>query len=97
MLKITVLDSGLERKVMVEGKLAEPWISEFEAAWNQARQAGGSRPIVLDLRGVTAIDLKGEAAIETMIAEGAHVAAKGVYCAYVVDQLRNRAGKKRIH
>jgi len=97
MLKITVLDSGLERRVMVEGKLTEPSVSELEAAWNQARQAGGSRPIVVDLRGVTAIDLKGEAALETMIAEGAHLAVKGLYCEYVVGQLINRARRKRMH
>ena len=97
MLKITVLDSGLEQKVMVEGKLTGPCVSELESAWNQARQAGGSRPIVVDLRGVTAIDLKGEAALETMIAEGAHLAVKGLYCGYVVEQLINRAWKKRAH
>jgi hypothetical protein len=97
MLKITVLESRLEQKVMVEGKLIEPWVSELESAWNQARQAGGSGPIVLDLRGVTAIDLKGEAALETMITAGAHVAVKGLYCEYVVEQLMNRAGKKHVH
>ena len=97
MLKITVLDSGLEQKVMVEGKLTEACVPELESAWNQARQGGGSRPIVVDIRGVTAIDLKGEAALETMIAEGARLAVKGLYCEYVVGQLMNRARKKRAH
>ena len=97
MLKITVIDSGLEQKVMVEGKLTGPCVSELESAWNQARHAGGNRPIVLDLRGVTAIDLKGEAALEIMIAEGAHLAVQGLYCEYVVEQLIHRAWKKRAH
>ena len=72
-------------------------MSELESAWKRVRQAGGSPPIVVDLRGVTAIDLKGEAALETMIAEGAHLAVKGLYCEYVVEQLMNRARKKRVH
>ena len=97
MLKITVLDGGLEQKVIVEGKLVEPWVSELESAWNQAWRAGASRPIVLDLRGVTAIDLKGEAALEKMIAAGARVTAKGLYCEYVVQQLINRTLNERDH
>ena len=97
MLKITVSEIGKEQRLIVEGRLAEPCVSELESAWNRARQAGGSGPIVVDLRGVTAIDLKGEAALETMIAEGAHLAVKGLYCEYVVEQLVNRARKNRAH
>jgi len=97
MLKITVIENGEVQRLIVEGKLAEPCVSELESAWSQARQAGGSRPIVVDLRGVTGIDLKGEAALETMIAEGAQLAVKGLYCEYVVGQLMNQARKKRVH
>ena len=97
MLKITVHDSGLDQKIVVEGKLSGPCVSELESAWNQARQAGGCRPIVVNLSGVTAIDRKGEAALETMIAEGAHLAVQGLYCEYVVEQLVNRTWKKRAH
>ena len=97
MLKITVLDSGLEQRLIVEGKLTGPCVSELESAWNQARQAGGSHRIVIDLKGVTAIDLKGEAALETMIAEGAHLEVKGLYCGYVVGQLISRARIKPAH
>jgi hypothetical protein len=97
MLKITVTEIGKEQRLIVEGRLAEPCVSELESAWNRARRAGGSRPVVVDLRGVTSIDLKGEAALETMIAEGAHLAAKGLYCEYVVEQLINRARKNSAH
>jgi hypothetical protein len=95
MLKITIIEIAKEQRLIVEGRLAEPCVSELESAWNRARQAGGSRPIVVDLRGVTAIDLKGEAALETMIAAGAHFAVKGLYCEYVVQQLINRSRKNR--
>ena len=84
MLKITVLDGGLERRVIVEGKLTEPCVSELEAAWNKARQAGGTRPTVVDLRGVTAIDMKGEAALDSgkPPASQVHVipAKAGIHC-----------------
>jgi hypothetical protein len=95
MLKITTLDGGTEQRLMVEGKLAEPWVSELELAWNQARQAGRASRIVVDLSGVIFIDPRGEAALTAMIAEGARLTAKGLYCEYVAKQLMNKARKAR--
>jgi len=39
MLRITVVDSGAEQRLIVEGNLAEPCVSELESVWQQARQA----------------------------------------------------------
>jgi hypothetical protein len=47
-----------------------------------------------DLSGVTSIDPKGEPVLKAMIAEGARVIAKGLYCEYVVMQLASKAGKE---
>jgi serine/threonine-protein kinase RsbW len=40
MLKIWILDKPSHRRLVVEGKLTEPWVSEFQSAWSQARQEG---------------------------------------------------------
>jgi hypothetical protein len=95
MLKITTLDGGAEQRLMVEGKLAEPWVSELELAWNQARQAGQASRIVVDLSGVIFIDPSGEAALEAMVADGARLTAKGLYCEYVAKQLMTKGRKAR--
>jgi hypothetical protein len=92
-LKITILDGGAGQKLKVEGKVAEPWVSELESAWNRARRASDNRRIEVDLSAMTFIDLKGEATLMAMIAEGARLTAKGVYCEYVVKQLVKRAQK----
>ena len=97
MLKITVVDDGGEQRLIVEGKLVAPWVSELESAWNQARQAGPSSRIVVDLSGTTAIDPSGMAALTAMIGEGARLTAKGVYSVYVVQQLMNKPRKVRAH
>ena len=79
---------------MVEGKLTEPCVSELELAWKQVRQASRSRHIVVDIGGVIRIDAKAEGALTKMIAEGARLTAKGLYCTYIVERLMNRGRKE---
>jgi len=93
MLKVTILGGGAERTLKVEGKLAEPSVSQLESAWKQALHAGDARRIEVDLSDVTFIDPTGEAALMEMIAGGARLTAKGVYSEYVVDRLMKRAQK----
>jgi ABC-type transporter Mla MlaB component len=95
MLKITVLDGGAEKRLLVEGKVAEPWVSELELAWNRTQQTSPSSRILVDLSGVTRIDTKGEAVLVAMVAQGAQPSAKGVYWEYVVKHLMNEARKLR--
>ena len=93
MLRITVLDGGGKQTLKVEGKLAGPWVSELELAWNQVRQRGPGRQIVVDLSDMTSIDPRGKSALIAMIADGARLTAKGLYCEYVVSELTKRARK----
>jgi hypothetical protein len=95
MLKITVVDEGAGQKFLVEGKLVAPCVSELELLWNQARQAGRTSKIVVDLSGTTDIDPCGKAALVAMIREGARLTAKGIYSRYVADQLMTDAGASR--
>jgi hypothetical protein len=95
MLRITVVKKGKEQQLIVEGKLAEPCISELESAWNQIRLAGGNRPILVDLSGVTLINPRGEAALTAMIADGARLTAKGLYSEFIVKQLMSKTRKAR--
>ena len=91
MLRITVVDGGSEQRLLVEGKLMAPCVSELEQAWNQARRAGRGSSIVVDLSWTTGIDPSGKAALVAMIREGARLTAKGVYSEYVIGQLVEKA------
>jgi hypothetical protein len=93
MLKITNVETAGGQRLKVEGKLAQPWVSELESAWNEARQTGRTRGIVVDLTCLTFIDPEGEAVLAAMIAEGARLIATGIYSEYVVEQLTRRAHK----
>ncbi len=93
MLKITVVKNGEEHRLIVEGKLTGPCIPALESAWNQVRQTAGSRPVLVDLSAVTLINSKGEDVLRVMVAGGARLAARGLYCEFVVKELMNEARK----
>jgi hypothetical protein len=92
MLKITVVDGGSEQRLLVEGKLMAPCVSELEQAWNQARRARRGSSIVVDLSWTTGIDPSGKAALVAMIGEGARLTAKGIYSKFLAEQLMTDAG-----
>lgn len=94
MLKITVLNNAAEQKMVVEGRLAGPCVSELEAAWNQARLVGCDGQIVVDLSELTSIDPRGKAALRTMISEGALLVANGVYTNYLIESLSREARER---
>ena len=96
MLKITVVKNQVGQRLIVEGKLVEPCVSELERAWNQARQQGGSRSISVDLSEVTCVDPRGEATLAAMITEGARLTARGLYSHYIARRLMKRAPKDRV-
>ena len=93
MLKITNVERAAEQELKVEGKLSEPWVSELESAWNRVRQEARNGQIVVDLSDMTYVDPKGKAVLMAMVAQGARITAKGIYCEYVVDQLMNEIQK----
>ncbi len=87
MLKITMVDTAREQRLILEGKLMEPDISELESTWENARGTNGSRPYVVDLRNVTYIDRSAERVLLDMKREGAHFVACGVANRYRLEQL----------
>jgi hypothetical protein len=94
-LKITNVERAAEQELKVEGKLSEPWVSELESAWNRVRQEARNGQIVVNLSDMTYVDPKGKAVLMAMVAQGARLTAKGIYCEYVVDQLMNEIQKAR--
>jgi anti-anti-sigma regulatory factor len=87
MLRISVIESPAAQTMVLEGKLTEPYISELELAWKKARQANGSRKLVIDLRNATFIDYHGECALLHMKREGAQFIACGISTTHQLEQL----------
>jgi hypothetical protein len=102
MLKITALNCGDQRRLVLEGALVEPWISELERSWAEAQAAGNTSKVIVDLKDVIAISERGEDLLSQMMAEGAKFqCCRGVLTKHVIQQLERkckaRKGKGEIN
>jgi anti-anti-sigma regulatory factor len=63
MLKISLVDSQRQRRMIVEGMLIVPWTAELADECEKARANLQGRELVVDLRGLTAISREGESVL----------------------------------
>ena len=87
MLKITRIDTKTEQKLILEGRLTEPWIADLRSQWEESRHAHPERKFVVDLRGVLRIDRAGEGALALMKTEGAEFLASGIRMKHLIEDL----------
>ena len=59
MLRITLQESERAQTIKLEGKIAGPWVEEFNRSWQSLEALPGSRELQLDLREVGFVDAKG--------------------------------------
>jgi hypothetical protein len=94
MVRISIVDTASKRTLLVEGKLAEPWTSELEKAWNNANHDLQGRSLAIDLRNVTAISPEGENTLSKMIQGGARFTCRGVLNKHILKQLVRKSGSR---
>lgn len=91
MLKITAVDNEHSRTLILEGQLIDPWVSELERSWSEARMSIRADSIVVDLKDVTTISQHGENVLYGMMADGAVLSCcRGVLTRHVLQQLKQR-------
>jgi hypothetical protein len=99
MLKITAIDRDGQRTLVLEGRLADPWLTDLEQTWNAAREAKDGRNVMIDMKDVTSISERGEIVLRQMMVEGAKFnCCRGVLTKHVVRRLIQACtalGKKR--
>jgi ABC-type transporter Mla MlaB component len=86
MLRITVHCIPRDLTFQLEGKLAEPWLREFERSWKKFR-ARRRRRVRVDLTGVTFIDAAGRACLATLHRQGAEFVAADCLTRAVVAEI----------
>jgi hypothetical protein len=87
MLKITKIDTDTEQRLILEGRLASPWIGDLGSHWKKTRHAHPERDFVVDLKGIVRIDIAGECALALMKAEGARFLASGIRMKHLIHDL----------
>jgi len=91
MLKISVIDSRTERRLVLEGKLIGPWVAELRKASKDARGEIADRALVLDVKNVCVVSEEGENAFLELMSEGAKFRCSGVITKHLIQQLRRRS------
>ncbi len=93
MLKISLIDSRTQRRLVLEGALIPPWIAELKIAWEKACAGAQGRHLVLDLKNVTLISANGEEALSELMNQGARFSSGGVFTKHILRELtRRKAG-----
>ncbi len=87
MLKITSHENNLRTKLVLEGKLADPWLTEFERAWADAKRNHAPR-VVVDMKDVIVISDRAKILLQQMASEGVKfVCPRGVFTKHVVQRV----------
>jgi anti-anti-sigma regulatory factor len=90
MFKISIVEDGNRRNLILEGRLVRPWTAEVETAWKAAGEQLQGRKLVVDLTNVTFISADGETTLIKLIRDGAKFSCRGVLTKHVLKQLARR-------
>jgi hypothetical protein len=94
MLKISVIDSRTERRLLLEGKLIAPWVGELRTAWKAANKEMEGRALVVDLRNITVISQEGENVLSELMTAGAKFRCCSVFIKHILNQLARKKQKE---
>ena len=90
MLRITITDEPEEQRWALEGRLSGPWVAQLKSNWKKPHGLNGNRKCIVDVSGVTFVDLEGERVLAAMVKDGAEFLATGVYTKHVLETLEKR-------
>jgi hypothetical protein len=90
MFKISIVDTPAQRKLVVEGKLSQPWVDELRTSWTKASRDLDGRKVVIDVSSLTVISREGEDAIFDLMKQGAKFSCAGILTRHVLKGLARR-------
>ncbi len=95
MLKISVIDTKTQRRLVLEGCLIAPWTSELRNVAQKVAAELGDRELVVDVRNLTTIREDGEAALLELMKQGARFLSLGMFTRHVLKRLARTARPMR--
>jgi outer membrane protein TolC len=69
----------------LEGKLAGPWVDEFERCWRSTREKWQN--VIVELAGVTFIDSKGKCLLASIHGQGAKLTGTGLMTKSIIEEI----------
>lgn len=89
MLRITVENGPLTKRLKLEGKLAHEWVSEAEKAWSGLTASNGKKTIVVDLFDVAFVDHLGWQLLAKMHHAGAKLMGSGPMISSLIEEIED--------
>ena len=90
MLKISIVESHNQIRLVLEGKLVAPWADELRPACEKAKAGLGDREHVVEVRNLTVINQAGENVLLELMKEGVKFRGSGVFTKHMLKQLARR-------
>ncbi|HXB99874.1 MAG TPA: hypothetical protein VNU74_05705 [Terriglobales bacterium] len=90
MFKISIVDTPSQRRLVVEGRLSEPWVDELRSTWRSASRDLKERKLLIDLSSLTVISREGEDAIFDLMKQGAKFSCAGILTRHVLKGLARK-------
>lgn len=90
MLRISTIDTRFQRRLILEGKLVEPWLGELREVCRNANETLEGRKLVIDLTDVTVIGCEAENTLSDLILQGAKFSCGGVLIKHVLKRLARK-------
>jgi hypothetical protein len=97
MFKISIIDTRSQRKLLVEGRLSEPWVPELVTTWKNANRDFDGRKLVIDLNSLTVISREGEDAILELMRQGAKFTCDRICTRFLLKRLARQCQGKPGH
>ena len=87
MLRLRTLTRSGETLLIVEGRLAGPWVDELARCWARLGDENRTGPVRIDLDGVTFVSAAGKALLARLHADGALLMARGCMTSAIIDEI----------
>jgi ABC-type transporter Mla MlaB component len=87
LLRISVVQDRNSACFLLEGRLVGPWVDELRRVWQQGVDSANRSQLTVDLRGVTAMDTRGQRLLEELLQHGATLRCSDVMNQYLVEQM----------
>ena len=94
MLKISIVDTSNQRRLVLEGALIPPWAAELHRACELAREDLDGRELMVDLENLVAISEEGESILLALANDRVKLRAHGVFTKHLLRQITRHARRK---
>ena len=91
MLRLRTMSTSGETLLVIEGRLAGPWVEELARSWARLRDEKHAGPIRVDLDGVTFVSAAGKALLARLHEDGALLTARGCMTSAIIEEIANAA------